>query len=102
MYKRQEYRIAARLAPSCEPKNIEFLLDSDMYPVSYTHLVERIIKYFADNGFTLRKATANKLIARSAAVLENFYKAICQVVLQQDYVSADETYPVSYTHLGYL
>ncbi|MCW4092617.1 hypothetical protein [Segatella copri] len=25
--------------------------------------VERIIKYFADNGFTLRKATANKLIA---------------------------------------
>ena len=43
-------------------------------------------------GFTLRKATANKLIARSADVLENFYKAICQVVLQQDYVSADETY----------
>ncbi len=26
-----EYRIAARLAPSCKPKNIEFLLDSDMY-----------------------------------------------------------------------
>ena len=23
-----EYRIAPRLAPSCEPKNIEFLLDS--------------------------------------------------------------------------
>ena len=40
--------------------------------------VERIIKYFADNGFTLRKATANKLIARSADVLENFYKAICK------------------------
>ena len=39
-----EYRIAARPAPSCEPKNIEFLLDSDMYlwilsiSVSYTHL----------------------------------------------------------------
>ncbi len=58
----------------------------------YSMPVERIIKYFADNGFTLRKATANKLIARSADVLENFYKAICQVVLQQDYVSADETY----------
>ena len=26
-----EYRIAPRLAPSCEPKNNEFLLDSDMY-----------------------------------------------------------------------
>ena len=58
----------------------------------YSMPVERIIKYFGDNGFTLRKATANKLIARSADVLENFYKAICQVVLQQDYVSADETY----------
>ena len=42
--------------------------------------VERIIKYFADNGFTLRKATANKLIARSADVLENFYKAIPNAV----------------------
>ena len=58
----------------------------------YSMPVERITKYFADNEFTLRKATANKLIARSADVLENFYKAICQVVLQQDYVSADETY----------
>ena len=35
---------------------------------------------------------ANKLIARSADVLGNFYKAICQIVLQQDYVTADETY----------
>ena len=52
----------------------------------YSMPVERIIKYFADSGFTLRKAMANKLIARSADVLENFYKAICQVVLQQDYV----------------
>ena len=58
----------------------------------YSMPVERIIKYFADSGFTLRKATANKLIARSADVLENFYKAICQIVLQQDYVTADETY----------
>ena len=58
----------------------------------YSMPVERIIKYFGDNGFALRKATANKLIARSADILENFYKAICQVVLQQDYVSADETY----------
>ncbi len=58
----------------------------------YSMPVERIIKYFADNGFTLNKPTANKLIARSADVLENIYKAICKVVLQQDYVTADETY----------
>ena len=58
----------------------------------YSMPVERIIKYFADSGFTLRKATANKLIARSADVLENIYKAIRQTVLLQDYVTADETY----------
>ncbi len=58
----------------------------------YSMPVERIIKYFADNGFTLNKPTANKLIARSADVLENIYKAICKVVLQQDYVTEDETY----------
>ena len=58
----------------------------------YAMPVERIVKYFANNGFTLRRATANKLIARSADVLENIYKAIKQVVLQQDYVTADETY----------
>ena len=58
----------------------------------YAMPVERITKYFADNGFTLRKATANKLIARSADVLENIYKAIRQTVLMQDYVTADETY----------
>lgn len=58
----------------------------------YAMPVERIVKYFADNGFTLRKSTANKLIARSADVLENIYKAIKQVVLQQDYVTVDETF----------
>ncbi len=72
------------------PGKIALLLNSSYSPscsrtpadaIHLFHLGRRIIKYFADNGFTLRKATANKLIARSADVLENFYKAICQVVL---------------------
>ena len=58
----------------------------------YAMPVERIIKYFGDNGFVLRKPTANKLIAKSSEVLENIYKAIRRVVLQQDYVTLDETY----------
>ncbi len=58
----------------------------------YAMPVERIVKYFADNGFTLKKATANKLIARSADVLERICEAIKQTVLRQDYVAADETY----------
>lgn len=58
----------------------------------YSMPVERIVKYFADNGFVLRKATANKLLARCSDILENIYKAMRQAVLQQDYVTADETY----------
>lgn len=58
----------------------------------YSMPVERIVKYFADNGFVLRKATANKLLARCSDILENIYKAVRQAVLQQDYVTADETY----------
>ena len=58
----------------------------------YAMPVERIVKYFADSGFTLRKATANKLIARCSDVLGNIYKAIRQEVMRQDYVNVDETY----------
>ena len=58
----------------------------------YSMPVERIVKYFAESGFTLRKGTANKLVARSADVLENIYRAVRQTVLQQDLVTADETY----------
>ena len=58
----------------------------------YSMPEDRIVKYFAENGFMLDKSTANKLIDKSAKMLENFYKAIRQVVLQQDYVTADETY----------
>lgn len=43
----------------------------------YSMPVERITKYFADNGFTLRKATANKLICdifkRGDTALDNNY-----------------------------
>ena len=100
VYHINTYTDGSRLYQGKTPKSL--LLNSNYTPsfaaglmqlrYMYAMPVERIVKYFGDNGFTLRKATANKLLARSADVLENIYKAIKQVVLQQDYVTADETY----------
>ena len=60
-----EYRIAARLAPSCEPKNIEFLLDSDMYLLDSLNVVviESRITSFEDvtNGIIFIKGIADRL-----------------------------------------
>lgn len=58
----------------------------------YSMPEERIVKYFAENGFAMSKGTADKLIDKSAGALENIYKAVRQTVLQQNYVTADETY----------
>ncbi len=54
--------------------------------------VERIIHYFEDMGFNLHKSTADFLLRKSAEVFLNFYKAIQQAVLGNDYIAADETY----------
>lgn len=58
----------------------------------YSMPVERIIDYYKEHGFTLRKPTAHKLLNRGAAVLEKIYKAIEWTVLHQDYNCLDETY----------
>jgi len=54
--------------------------------------IERIINYFEGHGFILKKPTAHKLIERASALFENLYKCIRQTVLQDSYISADETF----------
>lgn len=58
----------------------------------YSMPVERIVKYFNDNGFHINKATANGLLSKTADMFENLYKALGQAVLSDDYISCDETY----------
>ena len=58
----------------------------------YAMPVERIIHYFEDQGFNLKKPTAGFLLGRAAEALENFYKAIRKAVLSDDYIASDETY----------
>lgn len=58
----------------------------------YAMPVERIIHYFEDQGFNLKKPTAGFLLGRAAETLENLYKAIRKAVLSDDYIASDETY----------
>lgn len=58
----------------------------------YSMPVERIIDYYKEHGFTLRKPTAHKLLNGGARVMKKIYEAIKQTVIQQDYTCLDETY----------
>lgn len=58
----------------------------------YSMPVERIVKYFNANGFHISKATANGLLSKTADMFENLYKALGRAVLEDDYISCDETY----------
>jgi hypothetical protein len=58
----------------------------------YSMPVERIVKYFNDNGFHVNKATANGLLSKTAYLFENLYKALGRAVLEDNYISCDETY----------
>lgn len=58
----------------------------------YSMPVERIVGYFTENGFDLKKGTAHGLLRKTETLFENLYKALGQVVKEDDYVAGDETY----------
>ena len=58
----------------------------------YSMPVERIVKYFCENGFDMDKGTAHGLLRKTEAVFENLYKAVGLAVREDDYLAGDETY----------
>ena len=58
----------------------------------YSMPVERIVKYFTENGFDMDKGTAHGLLRKTEAVFENLYKAMGLAVREDDYLAGDETY----------
>ena len=58
----------------------------------YSMPVERIVKYFNENGFDMDNGTAHGLLRKTEAVFENLYKAMGLAVKQDDYLAGDETY----------
>ncbi|MGL5732421.1 MAG: IS66 family transposase [Bacteroidales bacterium] len=58
----------------------------------YSMSVERIVKFFNESGFELKKPTAHGLLKKAADILENLYKASLMAVLESPYISGDESY----------
>jgi hypothetical protein len=58
----------------------------------YSMPVERIVNFFTENGFDLKKGTAHGLLRKTELLFENLYKAMGLAVKEDDYVAGDETY----------
>jgi hypothetical protein len=58
----------------------------------YSMPVERIVKYFSENGFDMDKGTAHGLLRKTEAIFEGLYKAMGVAVKEDDYLAGDETY----------
>ena len=52
----------------------------------------RIVNFFNDHGFPISRKTVNGLLRKSASLLEGLYDAMGKAVLEDKYVSVDETY----------
>ena len=58
----------------------------------YAMPVERIVKFFNDNGFDMDKGTAHGLLRKTENLFENLYKALGSVIKEDTYIAGDETY----------
>ena len=58
----------------------------------YAMPVERIVKFFNDNGFDMDKGTAHGLLRKTENLFENLHKALGSVVKEDTYIAGDETY----------
>lgn len=58
----------------------------------YSMPVERIVKYFGGHGFDIDKPTAHGLLAKTASLFDNLYKALQKAVKEGKYLKCDETY----------
>lgn len=58
----------------------------------YSMPVERIVKYFGENGFDMPKQTAHGLLAKTENLFEKLNEALKMTVKTDSYGCADETY----------
>ena len=58
----------------------------------YSMPVERIVKYFTENGFELNKSTAHGLIKKSAGLMDRLDDVLHTAILEDDYLCMDESY----------
>ncbi len=58
----------------------------------YAMPVERIVRYFNENGFDMEKSTAHGLLRKTETLFEKLYEALGTAVKEDTYLAGDETY----------
>lgn len=58
----------------------------------YSMPVERIIKFFAENGFEMNKSTAHGLVRKAAQLIDILQDVLRDAIHEDDYLHMDETY----------
>ena len=58
----------------------------------YSMPVERIVKFFAENGFEMNKSTAHGLVKKAAQMIDRLEEVLRQAVREDDYLHMDESH----------
>lgn len=58
----------------------------------YSMPVERIVKFFAENGFEMSKSTAHGLVKKTAQLFDVLEETLREAILEDDYLHMDESY----------
>ena len=58
----------------------------------YSMPVERIVRFFAENGFEMSKSTAHGLIKKTAQLFGILEETLKEAILEDDYLHMDESY----------
>lgn len=92
----QEDKIFKGSAPAAPLLNSQYTSSfiAGLAELRYLHgmPLENAVGYFQSHGFDLDKGTAQKLVSKTKAILENLYKALGDAILKDDYICGDETY----------
>ncbi len=87
------YKGAAPAAPLLNSQYTASFI-AGLAELRYLHCMplENAAGYFRAHGFDLDNGTAQKLVSKAKAQLENLYKALGQAIAGDNYICGDETY----------
>lgn len=92
----QDEKIMCGTAPAAPLLNSQYMSSfiAGLAELRYLHgmPLENAVEYFRSHGFDLDKGTAQKLVSKVKAQLENLYKALSKAIVEDNYICGDETY----------
>ena len=92
----QDEKIYKGTAPATPLLNSQYTSSfiAELAELRYLHCMplENAVEHFRSHGFDLDKGTAQILVSKVKVQLENMYKALAKVIVEDNYISGDESY----------